>query len=143
MVLDPGLGEMVPVRDAGPLAQQWDGANWSLVSPARPMAGVSCVAENVCVGVGTGDEYSNMVSQENEASVEEWNGQTWSPMSVPHPLKYLDTFEGVSCVSTTCAAVGRWVGFMTVAGSPLRLACRPAYPTRLPCPRSRSAPGPD
>jgi hypothetical protein len=81
-------------------------APWS--SHYTEFYGASCSSEEFCIAVGRFDPSWNY---RFKAYAEQWNGKTWSIMSVPSPGAANDFNElaGVSCVSETfCMAVGRF-----------------------------------
>ncbi len=86
-----------------PLAERWNGTEWSLQSAAIPsgstntlLYGVSCVSTSVCTAVGVAS---------HGALAEAWNGTEWIVQATPNNGATL--LEGVSCTSlVSCAAVG-------------------------------------
>jgi hypothetical protein len=90
------------------LVERWDGSRWSLLTPAASTAaafgGVSCVSPQHCVAVG-----SKAMGPRVKPLVEVWNGRRrWRVLSAPDPSGSQDTvLASVSCVGTTCVAVGR------------------------------------
>jgi hypothetical protein len=79
-------------------AYHWNGTTWTgtqIYFSGGPtgygsaLSGVSCVAEGLCIAVGT--------------FLAQWNGSTWTTSTLPSA----DSLNGVSCLSTTfCMAVG-------------------------------------
>jgi len=90
-----------------PLVEGWDGAAWSIESPAVPsgasesnLQAVSCLAASECTAGGL-----EIVSG-GLGVVEGWDGSSWSIEPTPDPGGAGD-FEGVSCLSVSvCTAVG-------------------------------------
>ena len=88
-----------------PLAAQWDGTAWTLLSLAAPDPGsayltdVSCASAASCVAVGADSTASGL-----EALAEEWDGQTWSLLpSAPGAAQ----LSGVSCTDASkCMVIG-------------------------------------
>ncbi|HEY5193659.1 MAG TPA: hypothetical protein VIJ39_07295 [Solirubrobacteraceae bacterium] len=98
----------------GPLSEQWNGTNWSLLSTPTPsgsydteLASVSCPAANSCTAVGGYDGSDNVVGV-GEAFAEYWNGSAWMIQMTPNPGGGVwSGLAGVSCATTTsCVAVG-------------------------------------
>jgi hypothetical protein len=92
------------------LAEQWNGAAWSIVASPNTtttqnnyLYGVSCTSATACTAVG--DYYSGSAFQ---VLIEQWNGSTWSIVASPNTSTTVDNFlYGVSCTSATaCTAVG-------------------------------------
>jgi hypothetical protein len=97
----------------GTLVEHWDGTGWSPVpspSPSGPgvvgaiLTSVSCASAASCVAVG----YSTDANGVNLSSViEQWNGSTWSMVSVPSTGQPYEQLLAVRCVSAgDCWAVG-------------------------------------
>jgi len=103
----------------GTLAEQWNGANWSLLqtpnSPAEKnnwLTSVSCVSSSFCMAVG----YDGNAVYSKKAPISmTWNGSAWSLAPVTSPGK-VSVLYNVSCTSpTVCEASGgtfavRWTG---------------------------------
>jgi len=68
---------------------QWNGKKWGKIAPAAG-GSVSCVSPTSCLAVGSAD-------------ASQWNGTTWTTIPGANPDGRL---AGVSCVATTCFAVG-------------------------------------
>ncbi len=94
-----------------PLAEAWNGATWSLQTPANPAASVSaalvatsCASATSCTAVGT---YS--VGGTNVPLTEARSGTSWTDQSTPTPSgEMASELDGVSCASSaSCVAVGR------------------------------------
>jgi PKD repeat protein len=103
-------------RDSGealkPLAEHWDGSQWTLLSVAVPggaaaaaLEGVSCAAATTCVAVGYLEDASGVV----KPLAEGWDGSAWTVEPTPSPSGSppASWLEGVSCSApTACTAVG-------------------------------------
>jgi hypothetical protein len=94
-----------------PLAERWNGTEWSLQSAPTPSGstgnsfdGVSCVSASLCTAVGASLNGSGKYT----ALAERWNGAEWQIQTVPNSESGESWLSGdVSCVSTvSCAAVG-------------------------------------
>ena len=73
--------------------EQENAGNWTTVSsPPAHLEDVNCTSASFCMAVG----YSSGIY------TDEWNGTTWSPVSVSNPARLL----GVSCVSATMCFAG-------------------------------------
>ena len=84
------------------VAETWNGNEWTASALEHPMRGVSCLAPASCIAVG-GDLNSH------QAYAEHWNGSQWRADSLSRPIEASDEpmeMFGVSCVSSSCAAVG-------------------------------------
>jgi GH24 family phage-related lysozyme (muramidase) len=116
-----------------PLAERWDGNDWTLITPASPavakptdaslflsnqLFGISCSSATACTAVGRydapdDDSASGMASHPWALR---WNGSSWTTQAVQQPS--LGQLVGVSCVSATdCTAVGHVPDYDT--GQPL------------------------
>jgi hypothetical protein len=94
-----------------PLAEQWNGTSWSIVTtPHDPtetgsteqFSSVSCVGTTDCEAVGM---YYYPPSETTFA--EGWNGSSWAGQTTPNVAGETNTLHGVTCFSaTTCSAVG-------------------------------------
>jgi DNA-binding beta-propeller fold protein YncE len=107
-----------------PLAESWNGTEWSLKSMPSPTGakkttvnGVSCTAAGACTAVGR-DENS---SGTGLPLVERWNGSEWSLQTAPSPTGATNSpLDGVSCTAAaSCTAVGVYTmhglsGYMTL-----------------------------
>ena len=94
-----------------PLAERWNGTNWSIQSvpgPAgHPESGffaVSCSAANACTAVGAQTGSTGTTT----SLAERWNGTNWTIQAVPSPAGSLASeLLAVSCsAATACTAVG-------------------------------------
>jgi hypothetical protein len=106
-----------------PLAEQWDGTNWT-VRPvplpagslgARPGA-LSCPSPTRCTAVG---EYFKPQSGDDFPLAERWDGTSWTVQQFPLPAGAFGAeLSGVSCPSATdCTAVGNY-NDLSVGGTP-------------------------
>jgi hypothetical protein len=114
-----GADNTVPSADV-PLAEIWNGTQWSLMSiPAPPgsssLSGVSCAAPDACTAVGFDANGSAGVP-----FAERWDGSSWALQPVPAPPGGSSGFNGVSCpATTTCFAVGSGTSPATGITDPL------------------------
>jgi subtilisin family serine protease/streptogramin lyase len=82
-----------------PVIARWNGATWSLQTPARTggsLASVSCVSTSFCMAVG--------------ADSETWNGSQWTAHSVPAPGpgNAVDLQDVTCTTASACTAVGNF-----------------------------------
>jgi len=88
-----------------PLAEEWNGAAWSIQPIPIPSNGVlehvSCPAVSACIAVGWDSA---------GALIEQWNGTTWSIQPTPAVSGATHSvLSGVSCpTETACSAVGAY-----------------------------------
>jgi hypothetical protein len=96
----------------GPVAERWNGTNWSTQSvpiPSGPISasltGVSCTSLTDCLAVGSYSAAGVIL-----ALVERWNGTSWSIQSVPIPSGAISArLNSVSCTTAAaCTAVGSY-----------------------------------
>ncbi len=94
-----------------PLAERWDGGEWTITTASLPSAAaagqleaVSCISGTACTAVG----YFENVSGTVETLAERWDGSEWSIEPTPSPGEALGSrLLGVSCPTiTACTAVG-------------------------------------
>gem|GEM_PF-791275 len=93
--------------------QRWTGFTWAAQYVPFPagakstaLEGVACRSTSDCVAVGV---YLDSTGSERSLSVT-WNGTAWSSGTTPAPSGSLAShLSGVSCVTGSCAAVGRYV----------------------------------
>jgi hypothetical protein len=111
---DGGFG-----TQARPLAEQWDGSNWSSTGALLPTGAeggetgyVSCASATSCEAVGNAYAPPSQVTL-----AERWDGSSWTVQSSPNPSgSSASFFEGVACVNaTTCLATG--ASFLTGGGN--------------------------
>jgi hypothetical protein len=87
------------------LAEVWNGSIWSIQATPDPvdpseLSGVSCTSPTFCMAIGT--------DARSQPLAEEWDGNTWTQMTVPVPEGTTNTDPiNVDCVTETfCVAVG-------------------------------------
>jgi hypothetical protein len=111
------------------LAERWNGSEWKMASPRRPLSSVSCTGPGFCVGVGHvgGDSFPSFYTARGVAEV--WNGSAWISDEPPLPADHYSISEeeeneqqllgasswgeltGVSCQSSSiCTVVGWYLG---------------------------------
>ncbi len=97
-----------------PLAETWNGSEWSLHNPPQPTGAiaselftVSCSSTTACTTVG---DYVNS-SGTPVTLAERWNGTEWTKQTTPNEAEAgSNVLFGVSCSSSTaCTAVGLYV----------------------------------
>jgi hypothetical protein len=112
-----------------PLAEEWNGVTWTIVSTPQPpdytevpLESVSCSSAVFCVAVG----YATSGSEANigQPFIEQWNGASWTYVPPGPSLLPSDGIDGrlygVACPSATfCMATG---AFLTTALVPTALA---------------------
>jgi hypothetical protein len=104
------VGYYTNASGSSPLAELWNGKNWS-IAPAPSPAGtqtasltaVSCVAANNCVAVG-----SSLNGSDTVTLAEAWNGAHWSIVPTPNVTgAQASVLSAVSCPAAGhCVAVG-------------------------------------
>lgn len=107
---------------AGPLAEHWNGSQWTIVSttstanetmpnttrtPPTPPGGpwvVSCVSRRNCTAVGVATDQTTG----NQFTVaEHWNGSTWTSEAMPDVPAIAMWLGGISCpAARSCFFVG-------------------------------------
>lgn len=124
------------VRSSGvtrrPLAQRWDGSEWSRKATPEPpssdgagFASVSCPSPNSCTAVGSTNVIEGTDSSP-EAFGERWNGASWSILEMvglPDPAGWWHErwLYGVSCTEPdACTAVGAGLSAPSGELSPYR-----------------------
>jgi DNA-binding beta-propeller fold protein YncE len=137
-----------------PLAESFDGNEWSLQSAATPTGakrtslygGVSCASATACTAVG----YYESTASVYFALIESWNGTEWKIQSTPEPTGTRDSLLArVSCTSSTaCTAVGwyenssgvelpwadRWNGTeWSLQSAPAPTGAKASYPYGVSC----------
>lgn len=90
------------------LIEQWNGSTWSIPSYPMPtgaqrsaFAGASCASPTSCIAAG---DFNN-ANGDDDTLIESWDGTTWSVIPTPNPGSD-QSFAGVSCAGSTCAAAG-------------------------------------
>jgi hypothetical protein len=121
------VGEFFKGSAYVPLAEKWNGTEWSLQEPPAPtgatysnLISVSCTASIECTAVG----YFVNGSEKHAPFAERWTGTAWSVQEPPIPIGAKETLldGGVSCTSSTeCTAVG---SFVNSSGKEVSLAER-------------------
>jgi hypothetical protein len=97
------------------LAEQWNGAAWTLVPSAAPgknsfqssiLHGMSCSTAGGCLAVGEHERTSGTFA----AFTERWTGTRWAVLDTPSPSgSGYTALSAISCVSTgRCSAVGTY-----------------------------------
>jgi hypothetical protein len=102
------------------LAEQWDGANWTMQPTSNPsgpqfgvLTGIDCTSSSDCVAVGQYGQGGTLA--------ERWDGTSWSVQSTPSPGQFAALLS-VSCTSSSaCVAVG---GYNDSSGAQVALAER-------------------
>ncbi|HET7485864.1 MAG TPA: SMP-30/gluconolactonase/LRE family protein [Solirubrobacterales bacterium] len=100
---------------AMPLAERWNGSEWSIQSVPNPsgeegsngkLFGVSCASSTFCMAVGA--KFPVPFPHLSRAFAETWNGSKWSIVAAPEPAGTTrSSLEDVSCTSSSaCTAVG-------------------------------------
>jgi hypothetical protein len=98
-----------------PLAEQWNGSQWSIVS--APSAGtssslqsVACITTSDCWAVGYYSPSGSNASGPYNPLVEQYAKGTWSFVSSPAPVGTNSVFTSVTCIANDCWAVGySWI----------------------------------
>jgi hypothetical protein len=94
-----------------PLAESWNGTEWSTVSVPSPteatqatnLQGISCTSASACTAVGS---YLNAAAQQKTLA-ESWDGSKWTVQSSPNTSTTANLLNHVSCTSASaCTAVG-------------------------------------
>jgi hypothetical protein len=93
------------------LVEDWNGVTWSKVTSPSPvgaaaptLAAVSCVTPSSCVAVGATGNFADLGTS---ALAEQWNGTSWSLLTLPEVSEGPSDLSGISCISaTSCTAVG-------------------------------------
>jgi streptogramin lyase len=110
------VGSYTSAGTVVPLAELWDGIQWTVLAVPAPteavlsmLQGVSCSSATVCTAVG---HYSVGTILTNLPLAEQWNSKEWAWVAEgedkTNPDGVNSQFSGVSCVSAiTCTAVGR------------------------------------
>lgn len=101
-----------------PLAEQWNGASWSVLAAPNPHAengssftGVDCLAPDDCEVVGEYD-YADVGQS---VFADGYNGSHWASQKQVNPLgQELNSDTGVSCTGgDACTSVGSWTNNYT------------------------------
>jgi hypothetical protein len=104
------VGDSGAAQTQAPLAEVWDGSNWSAESPPTPpgatapvLNGVSCMSVSECTVVG-----SYAVGNNRDTLAERWDGSSWTIQSTANVSGAMSTtLNSVSCqTAISCTAVG-------------------------------------
>jgi hypothetical protein len=96
---------------AGPLAEHWDGANWTVQPTPKPagaqlaaLNAIWCTAVSSCMAAGGYMDATGGI----HVLAERWNGHTWRVVPAPTPSSPPNSFfAGVACpASSACVGVG-------------------------------------
>ena len=107
------VGQRAPATGTGgTLAERWNGTKWSVVSSPDPggsagakLADVACPGPADCLAVGS---YTDGASGDTLPMAEQWNGTSWSLLSVPDVSGSTSAqLDAVACTGTgNCFAAG-------------------------------------
>ena len=108
------VGAFMRVGRNQPMAQVWNGSNWSMqsapsFSPTEDnyLEALSCVSASWCVAAG-----AHTINNEDvyETMVQVWDGSTWSMQASPSTSQTESNYLfGMSCLSVSfCVAVGEY-----------------------------------
>ncbi len=98
-----------------PLAQRWNGSEWSIVSVPSPaeakgevrLEGISCVSPSYCTAVGQYSPTASANPEELKTLTEYWDGAKWVVQASPNSSLKVNGLNQVSCSSAiACTAVG-------------------------------------
>jgi hypothetical protein len=98
-----------------PLAERWNGSEWTLASMPSPseakgdvtLPEVSCTTAVVCSAVGQYSPEASGGPSETRTLAEYWDGAKWVVQPSPNSSQKISGLSGVSCVSAIlCTAVG-------------------------------------
>lgn len=103
-----------------PLAERWDGQNWSLLttpvpsgSAAATFAAVSCTSANACVAVGA----VQTITGHHLPLTERETAGAWTVQPTPMPASALQgRLTAVSCTATSCVSVGDYLNGAATVG---------------------------
>src|SRR5262249_49697669 len=93
----------VGASGAGPLAERWDGARWSIQATPNPpqgngfLSGVSCTSTSACIAAGA----SNPFTPSAKTLAERWNGTRWTIQGTPNPPHGGGEPNRASCTSAS------------------------------------------
>lgn len=90
----------------------WNGTSWTLRTIPKPAGSIrtvlldaSCSSASACAAVGIYRDSGGLQT----SFVQRWNGTAWSHQASPNPEGSTNTvFQGVSCNTGPCVAVGDW-----------------------------------
>lgn len=94
------------------MSATWNGTSWTLRTIPKPegsirtvLLDVSCSSASACAAVGIYRDSGGLQT----SFVQRWNGSAWSHQSSANPVGSTNTvFQGVSCTTGPCVAVGDW-----------------------------------
>ena len=106
------VGQQGPSPTPSPLAQEWNGNAWSVVTAATGpgtlgnwFSSVSCAGVSFCALVGGSDTPGS--GPPTTTFIETWNGRSLALTPSPNASSTFSTLNGVACISqTSCSAVG-------------------------------------
>lgn len=110
------VGHTVTGSVATPIAERWNGTNWSMQTVPLPpnssgsvLESVACQGTGFCMAVG---RYTETGGQQVRPFSVAWNGTNWSTKTVPDPeASWKDQLSDVDCTTTTlCTAAGFSIG---------------------------------
>src|SRR6266702_4571411 len=90
------------------LTEQWNGANWSVVSSPNSgigynyLEGVAADSANNIWAVGS---YENSMNGPIQSLIERWNGTSWNVVSNPNPAAGADALNGIARIAGTSQLV--------------------------------------
>jgi YD repeat-containing protein len=101
---------------SSPLAESWDGSEWSEIETPEPseelsasggtLSAVSCASASSCVAAGNFFTKAGVEGDEEKTLAEVWDGAEWTVQPSTSPDTF-STFAGIGCtVTTQCVAVG-------------------------------------
>jgi len=120
------------------LAEEWNGASWSVkktpsLKAGGSLNGVSCTSASACTAVG--------FDGNGESLAERWNGTAWSIQATPNVNGQPTGLRGVSCTSATlCTATGR-SQFGVGAPAAERWNGTKWFVQKVPAPQATAVPG--
>jgi hypothetical protein len=104
-------GDVPNVADSTALIEQWNGSQWSIVTPpaatspgGQYLSGVTCAGPSDCWAVG-----STMDAAGNPTTtlIDQWNGSAWTTTTSPNPAGPGNTLTAVTCSDASdCWATG-------------------------------------
>ncbi len=107
----------IPGKPSLTLAERWNGKKWAIERTPVPkglvtatLKSVWCRSATSCIAVGDNYVTTRGLAPNPAALAEVWDGKRWAIQPVPNPKGTDDSeFNGVSCLSATCTAVGQYV----------------------------------
>ncbi|MGH8996531.1 MAG: hypothetical protein ACRDYB_10955, partial [Acidimicrobiales bacterium] len=110
--------------DLAPLAEQWTGGKWAVLTVPDPapagditeLNSVSCTSATKCMAVG---DYMDQAGTSDTTMAAQWDGTAWTTVSTPSPATF-SALVSVSCSSAVhCVAAGASSATATGTVSPL------------------------